>query len=41
MGEYREKLLGLDQPVGLIGTLRAHTWRDTVTLQFHVTDIVC
>lgn len=39
MGEYRERL-ATGQPVGLIGTLKAHTWRDSVTPQFHVIDAI-
>ncbi len=36
MGEYVPVFS--DKPRSLIGTLKAHTWRDTVTLQFHVID---
>ena len=38
MGEYREKFAG--KSVDLIGTLKTHTWRDAITLQFHVMDAV-
>lgn len=37
-GEYREMLAG--KRVSLIGTLKSHTWRDVVTPQFHVVDVI-
>ncbi|MBP6921276.1 single-stranded-DNA-specific exonuclease RecJ [Candidatus Gracilibacteria bacterium] len=37
-GDYQEKIAG--KTVSLIGTLKAHTWRDTVTPQFLVVDVV-
>lgn len=37
-GEYQEMLSG--KTVSLIGTLKSHTWRDVVTPQFHVMDVV-
>jgi single-stranded DNA-specific DHH superfamily exonuclease len=36
MAEYRDQLSRW--PVSLIGTLKMHIWRDTVTPQFHVID---
>lgn len=38
LGEYRDKLT--NRSVSLIGTLKSHTWRDTITPQFHVVDVV-
>lgn len=38
MGEYMGTLSG--HPHHLIGTLKAHTWRDTTTPQFHVMDAI-
>ncbi len=36
MGEYSQRLS--EKPHNLIGTLKAHTWRDAITPQFHVID---
>lgn len=38
-GEYQERLTG--KTVSLIWTLKAHTWRDVITPQFHVMDVIC
>jgi len=37
-GEHRDAISAW--PVGLIGTLKSHVWRDTVTPQFHVVDVL-
>lgn len=37
-GEYQTRLTG--KTVNLIWTLKAHTWRDVITPQFHVVDLI-
>lgn len=39
MGEYSDLLS--KKPYNLIGTLKAHVWRDVITPQFHVLDAFC
>ena len=38
MAEYKEHFQ--DKKINLVGTLKAHTWRESVTPQFQVIDAI-